>query len=335
MNSFYVNLFVTDFCNYKCRYCYEQSNTIKNSLSQKNTDNVINFIKNNIKEDQTLILNFHGGEPLLKFDLIKYIINKVKCDIPNESMFGMTTNGSLLTDDKIDFLLKEMTYDLSISLDGNEQTQNKNRIQVDDIISFDKLIGYAKKIQVQNNNLRIRMTYDKYNIPEIFNNIKYFVDNGFKTIVSEADFFSTEWENKDFEDIYEQFLKVRNYLKDSNISDVNIHPINDDFVCLSKCSAGHDYYTISSTGNIYPCTLVVNNPSLCMGDVLTGVKQVARDFIDKINSKEIDSCSTCTHNKFCMSSRCLLINYASTGSYYSPNLIMCNLMNVKHRLSKS
>lgn len=335
MNSFYINLFVTDYCNYNCRYCYEKGNKQRYNLSLKTADNVINFISYSIKEEQKLIINFHGGEPLLRFDTIKYIIQNVRTKIPNESIFGITTNGSLLTDDIIDYLAKNMKYRLSLSMDGNEYTQNYNRIQSSYHISFDTLLRYAEILRDKSNNLVIRMTYDRYNIAELFNNIKFFIDKGFKRIISEADFISKEWRNEDFDEIYAQFLKVKKYIYHKGLNDVTIHPVNDDFICLSKCDSGHDYYSIDCNGFIYPCTMVMNDEKHCMGDVINGINNNICSFIDEINEHNIDDCNSCVHKQHCISCRCYLINYASTGSYYSPNLVMCNLMNVKHRLALS
>jgi uncharacterized protein len=304
-------------------------------LNKETADDVINFIKNNIQKEQILILNFHGGEPLLRFDLIKYIINKIRKTISHETMFGITTNGSLLTDEIIEFLSNNMNYNLSLSLDGNKDTQNKNRIQVESNITFETLLKYGKILQLKNDNLRVRMTYDRNNISDIYYNIKYLIDEGFRRIVSEANFFNDDWEEKDFDNIYKQFLKIKEYLYKHKLDSVTIHPINDDFICLSKCCAGHNYYTINAIGDIYPCTMVINDSTHYMGNVRTGIQEEKCEYINKINSKTISSCEKCGHKSHCMSYRCLLINYTTTGSYYSPNLVMCNLMNVKHKLAKS
>ena len=68
----FVNLWVTTNCNFSCKYCYEGENK-KNDILQKETvDNLILHIKNELSENEDIIVEFHGGEPLLNFELIKY-----------------------------------------------------------------------------------------------------------------------------------------------------------------------------------------------------------------------------------------------------------------------
>lgn len=335
MNSFFLNLWVTTACNFRCRYCYEKENTIISELSLDTVDDIILFIKQGIHECQTLIINFHGGEPLLKYDIIKYTIDKVRTEIANTAMFGVTTNGSLLDDNSIAFLAANMTFNLSISLDGKEETHNVNRIPKNKDSSYNKLFNNALKILSLNDSVRIRMTFDRENIIMLSQNIKFFLESGFKHVVPIADFCSCEWIDEDFNEIYEQLLDVKKYLFERSLSDVIVGYVNDGLAQKSKCTAGHDYYSVDCNGFIYPCTMLVGVMDHCIGHVKTGIDSAALLRIDNINEKDIQGCTECDFKQRCISSRCLLINYATTGSYLSPNLVTCNMMNVRHRLSKA
>lgn len=336
MNDFFVNLFVTDACNFKCRYCYEKDiRQNKTNMSKETADDVIQFIADNISLEQKLIITFHGGEPLLQFDLIRYIIDKIHTRLKNEAVFGITTNGSLLTDDMVDYLVENMKYKLSISLDGDEKTQSFNRPMVSSQINHKKIMDYAALMNKKSSLFTIRMTYDRKNIRDLFRNIRFFIDRGFDRIIAEADFMSSEWEKEDFDMIYEQFVTAKKYVCGLENRNVTVYPVNSSNICLNKCTAGHNYYSISTTGKIYPCTMVMNDEKHCLGDVRNGVLSDALSFIDSITSKNTDECASCTRKQFCTAYRCFFINYASTGDYYSPNLVMCNLLNVKHYLERN
>lgn len=102
-------------------------------MSESTAENVINFILKKFQEigAEKLIINFHGGEPLLDFDLIKYITSKFKERFNNSSkllLFGLTTNGLLLNDDNISFLSENMHWNLSVSLDGDILVNDQNRL---------------------------------------------------------------------------------------------------------------------------------------------------------------------------------------------------------------
>ena len=56
-------------------------------------------------EDQRPFINFFGGEPLLMFDkIIKPLVLYIQDNYPNLFLFGITTNCTLLTKERVDFL---------------------------------------------------------------------------------------------------------------------------------------------------------------------------------------------------------------------------------------
>lgn len=75
--------------------------------------------------DETIKIDFFGGEPLLQMDLIKIILDGVKND-GNIKLF-MPTNGLLLDEEKINFLI-ENNIEISLSFDG--LWQDRNRLQL-------------------------------------------------------------------------------------------------------------------------------------------------------------------------------------------------------------
>ena len=74
-------------------------------------------------------LQFFGGEPLLRWDLIKKGINYAqrKSQQKNKKIkYLLTTNGLLLDEEKTSFL-KKYKITVMFSLDGDEKTQLQNR----------------------------------------------------------------------------------------------------------------------------------------------------------------------------------------------------------------
>ncbi len=72
-------IFVTMECNFRCSYCYEGIDKETWSMNIDIADKVIAFILTNSDFDKAdeIEIAFHGGEPLLNFDIIKYIILKL------------------------------------------------------------------------------------------------------------------------------------------------------------------------------------------------------------------------------------------------------------------
>ena len=100
-------------CNLTCSYCYERQDNDNNpncqiSLLQarKAIDTLMKSI--NMHEYKKGGINFFGGEPLLCFDYIKeLVLYSEAIKDPNVSIqYSMVTNGTLLTEEKIEFLEK-------------------------------------------------------------------------------------------------------------------------------------------------------------------------------------------------------------------------------------
>lgn len=329
---FFVNLWITLKCNFRCRYCYVQEKYKNIDLSRRTADEFIKFIKKNIKIKQRLIINFHGGEPTINFDILKYIVQRLENEIDNNVDFGITTNGSLLNDEMVLFISKHCNYNISISMDGMNDTTEMNRKCLYGDGSFENISNNALKLLQYSKNVRIRMTYDRRNINELSRNICNFIHMGFTNIVPVADYFSKNWSDDDFKIVELEFKKVKNFINSNNISNVKIYDISDDYNCLSPCTAGHDYYSIDVLGNIYPCTLLVGDEEHLLGNIYKGIDFNKLLQIDEINKKKVDECSECQLYRFCKSVRCLFINYVTEGDYYKPNLVSCNLLNIKHNL---
>jgi len=136
-----IQLVVTNHCNYKCRYCFindiyitEKRRMLQVSptnkcmsplMARQAIENVIRIIRENQKD--TLTLQFFGGEPLLNWDTIKFVLkyfgNGGKLGI--RINYSIVTNGSLINTEMADYFLK---YDapVIISLDLSHPVKQLN-----------------------------------------------------------------------------------------------------------------------------------------------------------------------------------------------------------------
>lgn len=125
-----LSLEIINKCNLNCTYCYlgEKKNTYMSlETAQKAIDIAVH--EANKQYDRTLMVYFIGGEPLMAFNLMKDAVGytKKKCQETNLiCKFSTTINGTLVTDEVIDFFV-ENTFEVKVSLDGPEYVQNLNR----------------------------------------------------------------------------------------------------------------------------------------------------------------------------------------------------------------
>jgi uncharacterized protein len=126
---------ITQDCNLRCDYCcysdfYPETRKhgIKVMSSETARQAVSDFLSRQNKSKS--VISFYGGEPLLEFELIKEIVlyaRDIKKDNGNSISFAMTTNGTLLSEEVIHFLVKQ-NFNILISLDGDKQTHDKHRV---------------------------------------------------------------------------------------------------------------------------------------------------------------------------------------------------------------
>ena len=136
-----INL--TDNCNLRCPYCFTEHNTRTMDLGTLKSS--IMFILNGLdkfESHRAPCFNFFGGEPMLHYDdLIKPSVEWVEETGLREKYkinFGMTTNGTLLNEERIKWL-KQHEISILLSMDGDKYTQDKQRPIANGKSSFDIL----------------------------------------------------------------------------------------------------------------------------------------------------------------------------------------------------
>lgn len=121
---------LTSSCNFSCSYCYD----FNSSNYGKVVDVGVPYetIKQFISMGRSINICFHGGEPLLQFELIKTIIDFTYNELKKSTLdrkkilFSIQTNGSLINDDIVSFC-EDNDIRCGISLDGHTEKANSHR----------------------------------------------------------------------------------------------------------------------------------------------------------------------------------------------------------------
>jgi uncharacterized protein len=111
-------------CNYSCDYCSQKFVERQPETSKKDIDAFMEKLEAlHFDEDVGLIVEFWGGEPLVYWKTLKPLAEAVAekfDDWKNKPRFSIITNGSILTDEIIDWLMM-MDFSVGISHDGPGQ----------------------------------------------------------------------------------------------------------------------------------------------------------------------------------------------------------------------
>lgn len=134
---------ITEQCNLRCTYCCysgDYKNNRKHStslMSRQDIDEVFSFIQVHCKKD-SLKIAFYGGEPLTNFSTLRYAIVKARAIWGNAVEISVSTNGVLLTKEKVDWFV-EQNVRLDISIDGGKYTHDRQRKDIGGNGSFRKV----------------------------------------------------------------------------------------------------------------------------------------------------------------------------------------------------
>ena len=138
-----VFLSMTSGCNLNCPYCYEdcrKSIKDKQYISKENIDAFIDYISK--VNPRNLKIAYFGGEPTINPERLVYTIRRVgefeNCIPVSHSLI---TNGYKIPFEIIEELRRHDSFNVQITLDGDESKHNETRITFDRKGSFDEIFS--------------------------------------------------------------------------------------------------------------------------------------------------------------------------------------------------
>ncbi|MCW6075612.1 radical SAM protein [Clostridium sporogenes] len=146
-----ITLELTERCNLRCGYCiyndtYEgKRNFGKEDMTEEIAKKAIDYLDKHGSKKKEIALTFYGGEPLVKFDLIKKCIEYSKKVIKDKELtYSLTTNLVLMTPEIAKYLYSVKRCSILCSIDGPEDIHNSYRKDINGEGSFSKAIRGLK-----------------------------------------------------------------------------------------------------------------------------------------------------------------------------------------------
>ena len=290
-------LHIAHDCNLRCHYCFGSTGSFgheRGFMTQEVGEKAIDFVIEHSGPRKNCEVDFFGGEPLMNFAVVKHIVGYIK---KREQETGkifkmtMTTNATLLTEEVIQFLT-ENKISLVISVDGRKQVHDAMRPYVYGKGSYADVMKNAKKAFAMRpeNDFNygmytiIRGTYTAKNL-DFASDVLDLADKGFKelsiepVVAKDADYALTV---EHLPVLFGQYEKLaKEYLKriqEGNGFDFfHFNLALDNGPCVSKrlrgCGAGHEYFAVAPTGELYPCHQFVGRDEYLIGTVFEGIKK--------------------------------------------------------------
>ena len=144
-------LHVAHDCNLRCKYCFAGTGDFggkRELMSAETGKKAIDFAITGSRKRHNLEIDLFGGEPLVNFGVVKEIIQyarKREGEANKNIKLTLTTNGTLLNDEIIEFL-NENRVMVVLSLDGGKEMHDAMRPFPNQTGSYDAAVRGFKKI---------------------------------------------------------------------------------------------------------------------------------------------------------------------------------------------
>lgn len=293
-----VNVATTLKCNARCYYCYEKG--VRHSdFRERQLPLLVKFLKSQVRENDTLALNWFGGEPLMNKKVLNFVSNELKKS--GISFYSyVITNGSLLNKRMVDTdFVRWNVKDVQITLDGLQETYEKRKAYAEKKRNiFSRILQKIELVAASGVRVHIRLNVDKRNKKEILalTELLYTRYGQFKEVTWYPAFLTgigddlTEEEKISF--IKDMFDITQNPAK-MNIGR-RLYSIPKSRACMRNDPKS---FSIDVFGNVYSCEHLVGRKELAMGKLsaFDNEKNLCRADVDLRNE-----CNQCVFLPKCM-----------------------------------
>lgn len=315
---------ITEQCNLRCTYCcYSGAYEHNRSHSQKvmesgDIDEIYDFILRSSTR-RPLHIAFYGGEPLLQYPLMQYAIQRGNELLGDEVAFSVTTNGTVLTPEKIDWLVAQHV-ELVISLDGTKAFHDKHRVYANGHGSYKRVheaLSYIVDNYPQHLDLiSLQMTLESYRevdkIAEDWHNDVILSNFAPSNIHGLAANFAKGVNKIEYEDVkafYEHLLDVYEHHQDwvvlrvlfeESIADWKERPIIEasGSVPMATCMPVNTKLYIDASKEIGVCEKMAD--MYRMGNIAKGIDwPKANALVRSYYDRRVERCKNCPAVRMC------------------------------------
>ncbi|MCK5941584.1 MAG: quinohemoprotein amine dehydrogenase maturation protein [Planctomycetes bacterium] len=320
---------VTNKCNLSCTYCYEygddkigagQGQNGKARMDDKTARDSIDFLMRSSGARPQVSITFFGGETLLNFEAIRAATEYAEQQAAQHAKrvhYSLTTNATLLTDEIVDFLTTHR-FGITVSIDGDQDEQDRHRTFKSGKGSFDVIEPRIRHLLETNRarngraiGARVTVTAGATPVVETYRYLTEelgFDEVGFAPVTAALGRSYALGEQG-----YERLLREFGELADdyveaavagkghgfSNLGDL-IRELHQGVNKAHPCGAGLGLLGVSTEGELGLCHRFVESKSHSVGSVQDGIDEHTRAaFLEKAHVDNKTDCSQCFARPLC------------------------------------
>lgn len=342
-----ITLEVNQICNFHCRYCYlgEKTGEIMNrETALKGLE--IAFINTEHHRDRRLWVDFVGGEALISFEIIKELSEYVDREAKKKNInvtYSITTNGSIIDMEIYRWLIEKRVH-VKLSIDGTEETHNRNRILKKGEGTYgiikEKFPGFQQCEKITGIKIQGTHVITKNNYMDFFLSIKHLVEEIGLSVVDSSIDLSCQWSYDELRVIVEEWRKIIQYYNDRiKIGKpflwgmlLDMQKYEKERGSCSLCGVGVRQIYIRFNGDIYGCAANLESTGK-LGDVEHGINITRLRWNQQINQESV-ICKKCDVQEKCTVKGCIMNHLYFSGNAGIPNDVICFLERKRQEIWK-
>ncbi len=334
-------------CNQRCLYCHSRAEPDSGAGFDMDRDTAKAAVDFMFKTPSpVLTIEFQGGECLLNFELVEFIIDYARqkeAETKKRVKFALVTNLTKMDESIIKSLKTRKVIGLSTSLDGPKELHDDNRKYLDGTGSYDEVVHWIRRIKEEwthDFNLSALCTLTRHSLdcgPEI---VKEYKNLGFHDIwlrpLNNIGFAAQAWDKigysaQEYVDFYKKTLDVivknntESYVLRELMTTILLRRIllEEDarFTDIqSPCGAAIGQLLYDYKGDIFTCDEAKLFEEFKLGNVFTSsfsdlFKNESLKAMMDISSKKNYICDNCVWNPYC--GICPIYTFKAQGTIVS------------------
>jgi uncharacterized protein len=333
-------LSVTERCNLRCRYCFHTASRAGYrahgvvDMTRETAVEATQFFLDRADPDHAPVISFYGGEPLLVPEVLKSVIESVRCHPRNpEVMLAVDTNGTLMNESMMDLVLEENIF-LQVSLDGPREIHDRWRRDREGRPTFAVIMENLDRLLSRDPGVAPRISFVVTLTPEsdldavssFFAAFPPYLRHGVKEAprlrvnVADLDDSISPDGAKNWSVLRRQLRQARDtYLEAVGAGArhligpvpralfepgiIKLHhrsrsPLGKVFTPGGNCRPGQRKLHVTAAGQFQPCEKV--GSAEIIGDVATGIRRPAVTHLQRaFHESFVDSCQSCWAIRLC------------------------------------
>ncbi len=341
---------VTNQCNLSCEYCYEygedkivdtENGKQPKFMSEQTARDSVDFMLKESGTNPIAHVTFFGGETLLNFPVLQKTIVYARqraAELGKQVDFSLTTNGTLLKPDVIEFLA-ENRVGVTISIDGPKEVQDKFRVFHNGAGSYDVVAPKIKELLKRHTSrpigARVTLTSGKMDVKRIYKHLTEeigFWEVGFAPVTT-APNRGHALSDRGYDEMLEQFRDLAYEFLEASVDNRHhgFSNVKETLAELHKgvskafpCGAGLGLLGVATDGDVALCHRFAGSDAHKLGTVRDGIDRDAqRAFLESHHIADKTDCSKCWARPLC-SGGCYHEAHTRYGDTQRPNLHYCD-----------